>query len=133
MPPQIWRPARDTDGGAVTPRTRWARRAAGTLVAVGLVAGAAGVWVTPTSIRSWHEHSYCRSDRKAIVANHERLMADGQGPDPYYEEHFVAHHDWMDRCLAVQRCQRRGLLGLNHGPRKGCSINSADGVANGAS
>jgi hypothetical protein len=120
MPNEIWRPSSGPDGvegpGAVS---SWRRRAVLGLVAVAFVAVGSAMWIAPSAVRNWHEHRYCRSEYNATLANHKRLVAEGQ-PDFYFNEHFVAHHDFMDRCLATEKCQRHGLFGLEHGPRKKC-------------
>jgi hypothetical protein len=107
------------------PSRRRGRRAVGAVAAVVVMAAGLLVLGAPASFRDRHERRYCRSQSKAIVANHQRLIAEGH-QDPFYEEHFVVRQDYMERCLAVQRCQRHGLLGLEHGPRKGCLFATVD-------
>lgn len=122
MPRQIRRPTHGDEAGAAS---AWRRRILATMAIGAVLAVGAGVWVGPASIRNGHERRYCRSQQKAIVANHAHLVAEGS-PDPFYDEHFVIRQDYMDRCLAVQRCQRHWLFGLEHGPRAGCSFATAD-------
>ena len=108
-----------------TPGIHWGRRTIGAAAVVVVIVPGLAVSGAPASFRDRHERHYCRSQSKAIVANHQRLIAEGH-QDPFYEEHFVLQQDYMERCRAVQRCQRHGLLGLEHGPRKGCSFATAD-------
>lgn len=118
MPNEIWRPSSGPDGAeGLGTGSSWRRRGVFGLVAVVIVAVGAGVWIAPSAVRNWHEHRYCRSESNAIVANHKRNAV---GPDPYYEEHFVVRKDFMNLCLAKEKCQRHGLFGLEHGPRKKC-------------
>lgn len=120
--------AREAADRSALSRT-WVRRAVGGVAAaVVLVAGLAASGV-PASVRDRHERRYCHSQSKAIIANHQRLVSEGH-QDPFYEEHFVVKQDYTERCLAVQRCQRHGLFGLEHGPRKGCLFATVN-VANG--
>ncbi len=121
--------AREAAVGSARGR-KWGRRAVGGVAVAAVLAAGLAAFGAPAAFRDRHERRYCRSQSKAIVANHQRLVAEGQ-QDPFYEEHLVVKQDYKERCLAVQRCQRHGLFGLEHGPRKGCSFATVD-VANGS-
>lgn len=97
----------------------WFRRLLGVGAAVLL---ALGLWNVPSAahgVRNRRERGYCRREYTATVANHKGHVAAGES-DPYYEEHFVKNQDFTSRCLAVEKCQRHGLFGMGHGPRRKC-------------
>ena len=120
MPDHLWRPASGVDVEERPTVTR-ARRSLHWLIGAAVLAAGVSLSMAPAAIRNRRENRYCRSEQKAIVANHARLVAAGQ-PNFFYDEHFVGRQDYMDRCLAVERCQRHGPFGLFHGPRQGCTL-----------